>query len=353
MSWLAQGKITGPYADLVRRSALVLKGLSNAPTGAIAAAATTSLPEAPGSIRNWDYRFSWIRDSVFTTRSLAALGFYNEADGFRRFVERSAAGSAEELQVLFGVGGERLLHEHELNRLDGYRGSRPVRIGNAAASQQQHDMYGELLDNAWRWHQGGQSPDDDYWQFLVEIVNSACRAWRLPDRGIWEMRGRPRHFVHSKAMCWSAINRGILLARELGRQAPLTDWETGTGRDQQDDRRATAMTGGGAYSSRNSIGRHWTPHFSCSRYPVSCRSTMNGWSGQPMLSGLNWKKMDCCCAMLAAVTNWRGGKGCFSPVLSGWPNAWPGREGGLRRRIFSPGRLPPATISACSPRSLT
>jgi len=198
--------------------------LSNAPSGAIAAAATTSLPETPGGSRNWDYRYSWVRDSAFTVRALSELGYLREADGFRRFIERSCAGSAEELQILFGVGGERRLHEYEIEELEGYRQARPVRIGNAAETQLQLDVYGELLDLAWRWHERGHSPDDDYWEFLVELVDAACRQWRNPDRGIWEMRGKPRHFVLSKAMCWVAVDRGIRLAEDLNRQAPLDSW---------------------------------------------------------------------------------------------------------------------------------
>ena len=223
-AWSSAGKTQGPYAELVMTSARVLKGLSNAPTGAIAAAPTTSLPEAPGGSRNWDYRFTWIRDSAFTVRSLWELGYHREADGFRRFVERSTAGSAEELQILFGVGGERRLTELDIPELDGYGGAKPVRVGNAAEGQVQLDVYGELLDLAWRWHTLGQSPDDDYWEFLVELVNAAAVLWQNPDRGIWEIRGEPRHFVHSKAMCWSALHRGIKLAEELGRQAPLDKW---------------------------------------------------------------------------------------------------------------------------------
>ncbi len=223
-SWSSKGRFEGPYGGLVRRSAIVLKGLSNAPTGAIAAAPTTSLPEVPGGSRNWDYRFTWIRDSAFTIGSLWELGHHKEADGFRRFVERSTAGSADELQILFGVGGERRLTELVMPELEGYRGAKPVRTGNAAEEQVQLDVYGELLDLAWRWHTLGQPPDDDYWEFLVELVNAAARLWRNPDRGIWEMRGEPRHFVHSKAMCWSALARGIKMAEELGRQAPVKDW---------------------------------------------------------------------------------------------------------------------------------
>jgi GH15 family glucan-1,4-alpha-glucosidase len=216
-------KTHGPESAGARRSAIVLKGLTYAPTGAVAAAATTSLPERIGGPRNWDYRFSWIRDSHFTVRSLTEIGAQGEADGFRRFVERSAAGSAESLQIMYGVGGERRLTEIELD-LEGYRGSRPVRIGNAAAKQQQFDVYGELLDLAWRWHDRGHSPDDDYWRFLSSLVDRAAEIWKQPDQGMWEMRGKPRHFVQSKAMCWVALERGLQLADQTGRRAPTRKW---------------------------------------------------------------------------------------------------------------------------------
>ena len=223
--WAAQGEIGGPYPEATWRSAIILKGLSYAPTGAIAAAATTSLPEAPGGSRNWDYRYTWIRDSCFTVRALAELNFVGEANGFRRFVERSAAGSARELQILFGVGGERRLNETELKELEGYRGAKPVRMGNAAEVQRQLDVYGELLDLAWLWHCRGHSPDDDYWDFITDLVNAAAEQWSKPDQGIWEMRGAPRHFVESKVMCWAALDRGIKLAETLGRAAPVDQWK--------------------------------------------------------------------------------------------------------------------------------
>lgn len=222
--WTKQITITGSHRAAVVRSAITLKGLTHAPTGAMAAAATTSLPETPGGERNWDYRYSWIRDSAFSVRALADIGCFDEADGFRRFVQRSAAGSAKDLQIMYGLGGERRLTEIVLP-LDGYGGARPVRVGNAASRQLQLDAYGTLMDLAWRWHARGHSPDDDYWRFLVDLANVAADRWQDPDQGIWEVRGPAQHFVHSKVMCWVAVDRGIRLARECMRKAPLRRWE--------------------------------------------------------------------------------------------------------------------------------
>ena len=223
--WTSQLTIQGSHRAAVVRSAIVLKGLTFAPTGAMAAAATTSLPETVGGERNWDYRFSWIRDSAMSVRSLTDIGAYDEADGFRRFIQRSAAGSARDLQIMYGLGGERRLTEVALDKLDGYMSSRPVRIGNAASQQLQLDAYGTLLDLSWRWHRRGHSPDDDYWRFILDLVEVAAERWSEPDRGIWEIRGKPQHFVHSKVMCWAALERGISLAAECLRKAPVARWK--------------------------------------------------------------------------------------------------------------------------------
>lgn len=206
------------------RSTIILKSLTFERTGAIAAAATTSLPEWIGGGRNWDYRFSWVRDSVFTVRALYALGYAREADRFHQFIQRSSAGSANELQIMYGVDGKRRLTEIELNWMEGYRGSRPVRIGNGAAKQVQFDIFGELLEMAWEWQSSGHPTDPDYWNFLVDVVNTVCAKWQEHDHGIWEVRGPPASYVHSKVMCWAALNRGIMLAQANRLPAPVDRW---------------------------------------------------------------------------------------------------------------------------------
>jgi GH15 family glucan-1,4-alpha-glucosidase len=218
-SWADRCTYEGPYREQVVRSALVLKALTNGPTGSIVAAATTSLPEEIGGERNWDYRFSWLRDSALTLNALFSLGYTEEANAYMAWLRRTTAGRASELQIMYGVGGERLLPEVELDWLEGYRGSRPVRIGNGAAQQFQLDTFGELLDTAWLWRRHGGEIDEIFWDFLSRVGGVVLEKWREPDQGIWEIRGEPQHFVYSKVMAWVALDRLVRLAELDGRDA--------------------------------------------------------------------------------------------------------------------------------------
>jgi GH15 family glucan-1,4-alpha-glucosidase len=219
----------GPWRDLVHHSGRVLQGLSFQPSGAIVAAATTSLPEGVGGERNWDYRYSWVRDSSFTMQALWVAACPDEADDFFGFMTTAAASSigpgGGSLQIMFGIGGERDLSERELGHLGGWRDSRPVRVGNGAWNQRQIDVYGELLGAAYTLADQLGELDDDTRRFLVACADAAAVQWKEKDQGIWEVRGDAQHFLYSKVMCWVALDRALLLADRIGAGDRVEAWK--------------------------------------------------------------------------------------------------------------------------------
>lgn len=224
--WLSQCTYKGRWREIVHRSALVLKLLTYAPTGAIVAAPTCSLPEGIGGVRNWDYRYTWVRDAAFTIYALMRIGFTTEAAEFMHWIESrihelAADGS---LQVMYGIDGRHHLTEETLDHLEGYRGSRPVRVGNGAYNQLQLDIYGELIDSVYLYNKYGAPISYDLWRELRRMVNFVAENWRRPDEGIWEVRGGARHFVYSKLMCWVALDRGLRLADKRSFPADRDRW---------------------------------------------------------------------------------------------------------------------------------
>ncbi|EFH88391.1 glycoside hydrolase family 15 protein [Ktedonobacter racemifer] len=224
-NWLSQCQYLGRWREVVRRSALVLKLLTYAPTGAIVAAPTTSLPETIGGARNWDYRFTWLRDAAFTLYSLLLLGFSQEAEAFMGWLNARCHEMEEDggLQPIYGIDGSHDLSEHTLDHLEGYLGSSPVRIGNGAYNQKQLDIYGELMDAIYIYNRY-EDISYDLWQNLRRLLGWLTLHWHEPDEGIWEVRGGPKPFVHSRLMSWVAFDRAIRLTRHRGWYAPLEEW---------------------------------------------------------------------------------------------------------------------------------
>lgn len=222
--WTASTTTGGPHADAIRRSLITLKALTYAPSGGIIAAPTASLPERAGGARNWDYRYCWIRDSTLTLLALMNAGVYDEARAWRDWLQRAVAGYPADMQIMYGLMGERRLIEWEADWLPGYRDSRPVRIGNAAHRQFQLDVYGELMDTFEQARKGGLAANESGWELQVALVEHVGRTWREPDYGIWETRGPARHFTYSKVMAWVAFDRAIKAIERHGLPGPLEAW---------------------------------------------------------------------------------------------------------------------------------
>jgi alpha,alpha-trehalase len=244
-TWLKNCNYNGPYIEDVERSALTLKMMTYAPTGAIVAAPTTSLPEGLGGVRNWDYRYTWLRDAAFTIYALNVLGFMEEAHAFMRWLRRLPYANGEDLQIIYGIRGERDLTERELSHLSGYYDSHPVRIGNSAADQKQLDVFGEVLDcihlcrKQGCFEQYGETLEGPLWTMMCTFIEYVCAHWQETDSGIWEVRDGTRHFVYSKVMCWVALDRGIRAAEQLHLDADLPRW-----RNIRDQIRAAILSHG-------------------------------------------------------------------------------------------------------------
>ncbi|HEY0838041.1 MAG TPA: glycoside hydrolase family 15 protein [Azospirillum sp.] len=223
--WSARCHHDGPWREPVERSLITLKGLTYAPTGGIVAAATTSLPEEIGGTRNWDYRYCWLRDATFTLYALLMAGYREEAEAWRGWLMRAVAGKPSQLQIMYGLAGERRLDEWELPWLSGFENSRPVRVGNGAHGQRQLDVYGEVLDCFHIARNSGIAPDGYGWTVQRALVRHLEGAWTTADHGLWEVRGPPRHFTHSKIMAWVAVDRAIQAVEQHGLEGPVARWK--------------------------------------------------------------------------------------------------------------------------------
>jgi GH15 family glucan-1,4-alpha-glucosidase len=222
--WASQCRQVGEWSQAVRRSLITLKALIYEPTGGIVAAPTTSLPEQLGGIRNWDYRFCWLRDATLTLLAFMNAGYYEEARAWRDWLLRAVAGAPEQTQIMYGIGGERRLTEYTLDWLPGYENSAPVRIGNAAHDQLQIDVYGEVCDALYQALKGGLPENKNSWAVQGKLLDHLATIWSEPDRGIWESRGEPRHYTFSKVMAWVAFDRAIKCVEEFGYEGPIDQW---------------------------------------------------------------------------------------------------------------------------------
>lgn len=222
--WANRYPCSGEWSDAVSRSLITLKALTYAPTGGIVAAPTTSLPERLGGVRNWDYRLCWLRDATLTLLALMHAHYFDEAEAWRRWLQRAVAGSPEQMQVMYGLAGERRLDEWMADWLPGYANSRPVRIGNAAARQFQLDIYGEVIDALYQARKGGLESDAVTWAIQCKTLEHLATAWSKADRGVWEVRGRRRHFTYSKIMAWVGVDRAIRSVEEFGLEGPVLHW---------------------------------------------------------------------------------------------------------------------------------
>ena len=226
VQWASQLKYQGKYRDMVERSLITIKAMTYRPTGGLVAAMTTSLPEKIGGVRNWDYRYCWLRDTTLSLMALAQAGYYEEATAWQDWLLRALAGSPDQVQIMYGIRGERQLVEWEAEWLPGYENSRPVRVGNAASTQIQLDIYGEVLNCFYHAQQSLAAHGEEEFRVLALLLDHLGKIWHLPDEGIWEVRGGPQQFTYSKMMAWVAFDRAVKLAEQLNYRAPLDEWKS-------------------------------------------------------------------------------------------------------------------------------
>jgi hypothetical protein len=267
--WSERCAPAGEWTGDVRRSLVILKGLTYAPTGGMVAAPTTSLPEQAGGVRNWDYRYCWLRDATFTLQALGTAGYTEEAKEWRDWLLRAVAGRPDQLQIMYGLGGERRLPEWEVPWLSGFEGARPVRVGNAAAAQLQLDVYGEIADAMFQARSHGVPPAERWSAIARAFLDHLEIIWCEPDEGIWEVRGPRQHFTHSKVMAWVAFDRAVKAVEQLAVERSSAGGRLGTPFMRMFV--ATRSTTNLAVSCRPTDRKRWTPVFSCLRSSVSCR----------------------------------------------------------------------------------
>ena len=316
-TWSARSRSQGEWSESVTRSLITLKALTYAPTGGIVAAATTSLPERLGGVRNWDYRFCWLRDATLTLLALMNAGYYSEAAAWRDWLLRAAAGAPSQLQIMYGLAGERRLTEYEVGWLPGYAESRPVRIGNAAHAQLQLDVFGEVMDALHQGRRGGLALREEDWAFQRAMLEHLGTVWNQPDEGIWEVRGGPRHFTHSKVMAWVAFDRAIKATEQFGLRGPVDRWRAV--RSTTMSARMASIAGWGASCSRT-VPRSSMPVCCYCRRSASCHRPIRGSKGPSQRSSGGCSSMDFCSAMTrtAAMTGCLAVRELFWRAASGW-----------------------------------
>ena len=353
--WSAQCRFGGPHREVALRSALALKLLTYGLSGAVLAAATTSLPEAIGGARNYDYRFCWLRDAATTLRAFSDLGFGNEGRAYLDWLLHSTRLTRPRLMVFYDVHGRSRQSLRELGHLEGYRGSMPVRIGNDAGGQLQHDVYGSAITAAAELVRCGGSLARDEQRLLVRYGRQVCATWREPDSGLWEVPGRRRHYVHSKLLCWSALNELLKLDEDGHLRAPSAIFE----QERQAVRTAieeqgylTSADGTGSYVG--AFGEDWVDA-SLLVWPgsVSTTPTMSGLWEPPSVSGGSWGAAGCCYATDRRWTGCHRVRGRSASALSGLLNSSHSRAGPMTRRLCSIAQRRSRTTSGCSPRNMT